>query len=178
MLKKLLIKGVEMKLDNNGQITVELILMISFIIIMIISITNIAGSTNELNRAMLAAKHGAIEGASSNGLAVFPQESYKNYSGNVNKQGILNVKDIRIINIKQTVKGKDAFNKTRIQLKAYASCPNMGTKEEKESMGDRINYNMRKSIVKSFKSENISNKLYNPAFSDSYSFTTANVEWV
>ena len=164
--------------DNKGQITVELILILSFIIIIIISITNIAGSANELNIAMIAAEEGASEGVSSNGLAIFPQDTYKNYSSNIEKQGILNAKDIRIINIKRTVKGKDAFNKTRIQLKVYASCPNIQTREEKESIGDRINYNMRKSIVKSFKSENISNKLYNPAYSDNYSFTTANVEWV
>ena len=167
-----------MKLDNKGQNTVELILILSFIIIIIISITNIADSANELNIAMMAAKQGAANGASSNGLAIFPEESYRNYSSNIDKQGILTAKDIKIINIKQTPKGKDAFNKTRIQLKVYASCPNIQTREEKESIGDRINYNMRKSIVKSFKSENITNKLYNPAFSDSYSFTTANVEWV
>ena len=167
-----------MKLDNKGQITVELILILSFIIIIIISITIIAGSANELNMAMLAAEQGAFNGASGNGMAIFPQESYKNYSGNIEKQGILNPKNIHIINIKKIEKGKDTLNKTRIQLKVYASCPNIQTREEKESIGDRINYNMRKSIVKSFKSENITNKLYNPAFSDSYSFTTANVEWV
>ena len=167
-----------MELDNKGQITVELILILSFILIIIISITSIAGSANELNMAMLAAEQGTLNGASGNGLAIFPQEAYKNYSSNIDKQGILNPKNIHIINIKKTEKGKDALNKTRIQLKVYASCPNIPTREEKESIGDRINYNMRKSIVKSFKSENISNKLYNPAFSDSYSFTTANVEWV
>ena len=167
-----------MEFDNKGQITVELILILSFILIIIISITSIAGSANELNMAMLAAEQGALNGASGNGLAIFPQEAYKNYSSNIDKQGILNPKNIHIINIKKTEKGKDALNKTRIQLKVYASCPNIPTREEKESIGDRINYNMRKSIVKSFKSENISNKLYNPAFSDSYSFTTANVEWV
>ena len=167
-----------MELDNKGQITVELILILSFILIIIISITSIAGSANELNMAMLAAEQGALNGASGNGLAIFPQEAYKNYSSNIDKQGILNPKNIHIINIKKTEKGKDALNKTRIQLKVYASCPNIPTREEKESIGDRINYNMRKSIVKSFKSENITNKLYNPAFSDSYSFTTANVEWV
>ncbi len=167
-----------MELDNKGQITVELILILSFILIIIISITSIAGSANELNMAMLAAEQGALNGASGNGLAIFPQEAYKNYSSNIDKQGILNPKNIHIINIKKTEKGKDALNKTRIQLKVYASCPNIPTREEKESIGDRINYNMRKRIVKSFKSENISNKLYNPAFSDSYSFTTANVEWV
>ena len=72
-----------MKLDDKGQITVELILILSFIIIIIISITSIAGSANELNMAMLAAEQGAFNGASGNGMAIFPQESYKNYSGNI-----------------------------------------------------------------------------------------------
>ena len=57
-----------MKLDNKGQITVELILILSFIIIIIISITSIAGSANELNMAMLAAEQGAFNGASGNGM--------------------------------------------------------------------------------------------------------------
>ena len=114
-----------MKLDDKGQITVELILILSFIIIIIISITSIAGSANELNMAMLAAEQGAFNGASGNGMAIFPQESYKNYSGNIEKQGILNPKNIHIINIKKIEKGKDTLNKTRIQLKVYASCPNI-----------------------------------------------------
>ena len=97
-----------MELDNKGQITVELILILSFILIIIISITSIAGSANELNMAMLAAEQGALNGASGNGLAIFPQEAYKNYSSNIDKQGILNPKNIHIINIKKTEKGKDA----------------------------------------------------------------------
>ena len=40
----------------------------------------------------------------------------------------------------------------------------MKTKEDKAAIGDRINYNVRKSITQSFKSENITNKLFNPAF--------------
>jgi hypothetical protein len=120
-----------MELDNKGQITVELILILSFILIIIISITSIAGSANELNMAMLAAEQGALNGASGNGLAIFPQEAYKNYSSNIDKQGILNPKNIHIINIKKTEKGKDALNKTRIQLKVYASCPNIPTREER-----------------------------------------------
>jgi hypothetical protein len=87
-------------------------------------------------------------------------------------------KCIKIVKITETDKGKDNFNRTRIQLKIYASCPNLKTKEEKESAGDRINYNVRKSITNSFKTENITNKLFNPAFSNKYSFTTANVVWV
>lgn len=90
----------------------------------------------------------------------------------------MKTKNIKIVKISQSIKGKDTFNRTRIQLKIYASSPNIKTKEEKESAGDRINYNVRKSIANSFKTENISNKLFNPAFSNKYSFTTANVVWV
>ncbi|MBE6512728.1 MAG: hypothetical protein E7Z75_06270 [Methanobrevibacter olleyae] len=91
---------------------------------------------------------------------------------------MLRQKRIKIIKIKQTVNGKDSFNRTRIQLKIYASSPDVKTKEQKEAVGDRINYNVRKSITNSFKSENITNKLFNPAISNKYSFTTGNVVWV
>ena len=128
--------------------------------------------------AMASAKNGAFEGAYTNGLAIYPKESYDNYSKDDKKEGLLNSKNIKIIKISQTIKGKDSFNKTRIQLKVYASSQEIKTKEEKESAGDRINYNMRKSITNSFKTENITNRLFNPAFSNKYSFTTANVEWI
>ena len=45
-------------------------------------------------------------------------------------------------------------------------------------IGDRINYNLRKSIALSFNSTKSTNKLYNPVFSPHYVFTTANVGWV
>ena len=111
-------------------------------------------------------------------LAIYPKESYENYSKDPKKQSLMKTKNIKIVKITQSIKGKDTFNKTRIQLKIYASSPNVKTKEEKESAGDRINYNVRKNIANSFKTENISNKLFNPAFSNKYSFTTANVVWV
>ena len=111
-------------------------------------------------------------------LKEFHQESYDNYSKDFKKQPLLREKNIKIVKINQTIKGHDNFNRTRIQLKIYASSPYVKTKEEKEAIGDRINYNVRKSITQSFKSENITNKLFNPAFSNKYSFTTANVVWV
>lgn len=167
-----------MKIDENGQITVELILLLSFTLITIIFLSNTISDANELNMAMASARNGAFEGISSNGLAVYPKETFENYSKDHKKQQMLNMKNIHIIKITQTLKGQDSFNKTRIQLKVYASSPQLKTKEEKVSAGDRINYNLRKSITNSFKTENITNRLFNPAFSNKYSFTTANVEWV
>lgn len=167
-----------MKIDNEGQMTVELLLLISFTLITAIILANAIMDSNELNIAMASARNGAFEGASSSGLAIFPKESYDNYSKDLKKQTLMNTKDIKIVKITQSVKGKDTFNRTRIQVKVYASSPSIKTKEEKESMGDRINYNVRKSITNSFKTENITNKLFNPALSNKYSFTTANVVWV
>ena len=167
-----------MKMDEKGQITVELLLLISFTLITAIILANVALDTNELNVAMTSARNGAFEGVSSNGLAIYPKESYDNYSKDPKKQSLMRMKNIKIVKITQSIKGKDNFNRTRIQLKIYASSPDVKTKEEKESVGDRINYNVRKSIANSFKTENITNKLFNPAFSNKYSFTTANVVWV
>ena len=167
-----------MKMDTKGQITVELLLLISFAIISAILLANAIIDANELNVAMASARDGAFEGISSNGLAIYPKESYDNYSKDFKKQPLLREKNIKIVKINQTIKGHDNFNRTRIQLKIYASSPDVKTKEEKEAIGDRINYNVRKSITQSFKSENITNKLFNPAFSNKYSFTTANVVWV
>ena len=167
-----------MKIDEKGQITVELLLLISFALITTIMLANAIMDSNELNIAMASARNGAFEGISSSGLAIYPKESYDNYSKDPKKQSLMREKNINIVKISQTIKGKDNFNRTRIQLKIYASSPNIKTKEEKESIGDRINYKKKKSITKSFKTENITNRLFNPAFSNKYSFTTANVVWV
>ena len=167
-----------MKIDEKGQITVELLLLISFALIAAIVLSNVIMDSNELNIAMASARNGAFEGISSNGLAIYSKESYDNYSKDLKKQSLLKEKSIKILKIEQSIKGKDNFNRTRIQLKIYASSPDVKTKEEKESAGDRINYNVRKSIANSFKTENITNKLFNPAYSNKYSFTTANVVWV
>ena len=170
--------GKIMKIDKKGQMTVELILLVSFAIVSAMILANAVMDSNELNMAMASARNGAYEGISSNGLAIYPKESFDNYSTDPKKQSMMRQKCIKIVKITEAYKGKDNFNRTRIQLKIYASCPNLKTKEEKESAGDRINYNVRKSITNSFKTENITNKLFNPAFSNKYSFTTANVVWV
>ena len=167
-----------MKIDKKGQITVELLLLISFALISTVILANVTMDSNELNIAMASARNGAYEGTFSNDFAIYPKDSYDNYSKDPKKQSLLREKNIKIVKISQTVKGKDNFNRTRIQLKIYASSPDIKTKEEKESAGDRINYNVRRSITNSFETENITNKLFNPAFSNKSSFTTANVVWV
>ena len=70
------------------------------------------------------------------------------------------------------------YNKKRIQFKVYAKSSKEFNSDELVSIGDRINYNLRKSVAISFNSTDATNKLYNPVFSQHYVFTTANVKWV
>ena len=105
-----------MKIDKKGQITVELLLLVSFALITIIILTNVILDSNELNIAMASARNGAFEGISSNGLAIFPKESYDNYSRDPKKHSLMKRKNIKIVKISQSIKGKDNFNRTRIQL--------------------------------------------------------------
>lgn len=166
-----------MNFDNNGQISVELLLLIGITIIIVISLSNIINTENELNKAMISAENGAYEGISINSLAIYPEETFEEYM-NKSQEQLTHTKNIKIIKIDKKIQKTDKYNKTRIQLKVYASSPDINSKEDKESTGDRINYNIRKCISESFNSENLSNALYNPSFTPHYSFTTANVQWI
>ena len=72
----------------------------------------------------------------------------------------------------------DNYDKKKIQFKVYANTSKNFSKKQLDSIGDRINYNLRKSLAISFNSTSSTNKLFNPVFSSHYVFTTANVKWV
>ena len=60
-----------MRMDKKGQITVELLLLISFALISAIVLANVIMDSNELNISIASARNGAYEGISSNGLAIY-----------------------------------------------------------------------------------------------------------
>ena len=166
-----------LKTENNGQISMEFILLIGISFILILSLATFLNNENELNIAMAAARNGAIEGANMDGVAIYPKSSFDDYSNN--NQILTYPSSVKIIKIEKTNNGfHDVYNRTRIQLRVYASSPDLKTTSDKNSAGDRINYYVRKNIANSFKTENLSNNLYNPSFSTNYVFTTANVQWV
>jgi hypothetical protein len=70
------------------------------------------------------------------------------------------------------------YEKKKIQFKVYAKTSKRFSNDDLVSIGDRINYNLRKSLAISFNSTSSTNKLYNPVFSSHYVFTTANVKWI
>lgn len=55
-------------MEIKGQVSLELILIIGFILILILGIASFLGTDNELNQIMSAARSGAIEGANAESL--------------------------------------------------------------------------------------------------------------
>ncbi len=167
----------QLKNDIYGQISIEFILIIGFSLILMISLATILNPENELNIAMAAARNGASEGVAIDELAIYPKNSFEDYI--LNNQILTYPKSIKIIKIEKTNNGyHEVYNRTRIQLKIYASSSTLKTTADKNSAGDRINFYVRKSIATSFNTTSLTNNLYNPSFSNNYVFTTANVQWV
>jgi len=163
--------------DNKGQISAEFLLLVgSLIVVMLIALSFIA-SQNELSLAMSAARNGVYEGSSYASSAIYPTDTFNDYSKS--DYVMLVPSSVEIVNISYEDMGYDSnFEKNRIQFKVYAHSSKDLDKKELDSIGDRINYNLRKSIALTFETTKSTNKLYNPVFSPHYIFTTANIKWV
>lgn len=160
--------------DEKGQLSGEYMLLVgSLIVVLMISIFMIANE-NELNIAMAAAKSG--EGVASSSSAIYPKETFNEYD---DMEGLKHPYSVSIVNVSYNSSGIDEnYGKQKIQFKVYAKASADYNKKELDSIGDRINYNLRKSVAMSFNTADSTNKLYNPVFSNNYVFTTANVVWV
>ena len=163
--------------DDRAQISAELLFLFgTLIIVLMISVVFIY-EEQELNIAMGAAKTGAIEGLAASSSAVYPIDTYRDYSNS--KASLLIPYSVEIVNISYAEMGHDSnYDKKKIQFRVYAKTSDRFDSDELTSIGDRINYNLRKSIAISFNTTQATNKLYNPVFSPHYVFTTANVKWV
>ena len=164
-------------MENKGQISGEYLLLVGvLIIILMVSEVFIAGE-NELNVAMSAARIGVTEGIGVSSAAMYSIDSYNDYS--TSKSNLLHPYSIDIVNISYSELGVDNnYGKKKIQFNVYAKASEKYSKSELDSIGDRINYNLRKSLAISFNSTSSTNNLYNPVFSQHYVFTTANIKWV
>lgn len=163
--------------DSRAQISAELLFLFGvLVLVFMISVIFIANQ-NELNTAMAAARSGAIEGIALTSSGIYPIDTYREYSNS--DMNILNPYCVELVNVSYLEMGMDNnYNKKRIQFKVYAKSSKEFNSDELVSVGDRINYNLRKSVAISFNSTDATNKLYNPVFSQHYVFTTANVKWV
>ena len=164
-------------MDNKGQLSAEYLLLAGVLIILVMLAIVFVASENELNMAMSAARNGAIEGIGTSSLALYPIDTYNEYSNS--KSSLLHPYSVDIVNVSYVDMGMDKnYNKKKIQFKVYAKTSNEYSKSELDSIGDRINYNLRKSVAISFNSTPSTNRLYNPVFSPHYVYTTSNVKWV
>lgn len=163
-------------MDIYGQITIEFVLLIGFILTLILGIATYLGEDIELTHAMAAGRSGAIEGSNIDSFAIYPEESFNN---NIeNHPRLISPSSVKIININYKNFGfNTTYNKTRIQFHITASCPTV-EEQDKNPIGDRINYYARKRISESFGTSNQTNAAFNPAYSNKYVFTTADVKWV
>ena len=164
-------------MGNRGQITGEYLLLAGVLIIVVMMSLQFIAFENELNTAMGAARNGVTEGIGTSSVAIYSKDSYNDYASS--KSSLLHPYSVEIINITYSDLGRDNnYDKQKIQFKVYAKVSDKYSKSELDSIGDRINYNLRKSLAICFNSTSSTNKLYNPLFSPHYVFTTANIKWV
>lgn len=163
--------------DNRAQISAEFLFLFGILIVIVMLAVVFVSGENELNLAMAAAKNGAIEGAAISASAVYPEDTFRDYSHS--KNSLLSPYSVEIVNVSYNDIGHDVnYDKRWIQFTVYAKTSERFSHDELVSIGDRINYNLRKSVATSFNSTASTNKLYNPVFSPHYVYTTANVKWV
>ena len=163
--------------ENRAQISAEFLLVFGILILVVMMAIAFVSNQNELNIAMSAARNGVNEGLSTSSSAIYPEDTFRDYS--MSKMGLMSPYTVKIVNISYKELGYDInYDKKWIQFEVYAKTSERFDNDELVSIGDRINYNLRKSISISFNSTQATNKLYNPVFSPHYVYTTANVKWV
>lgn len=162
--------------DVRGQITIEFLVIVGLSIIILFPLASGITDSAEFNQAMSSVRVGALEGAISNGLAIYPDEAFKDYK--LEHQRLLNPSDVKIIKIEYMNQGYNPnYKKTKIQIRIHASVPSVIEKTDRNCLGDRINFYARKKICDTFMTQNLTNSVFNPAFSTKYVFTTADVCW-
>lgn len=164
-------------IEQNGQISAEYLLITGVMILILIISAVLIFNNQELNIAMGSARNGVNEGLVDSSIAIYTKQAYDDYSKS--KSNILVPYSVEIVNVSYSDMGNDInYDKEKIQFKVYAKNSKEFSKKELDSIGDRINYNLRKSLAIAFNSTSSTNRLYNPVFSPHYVFTTANVKWV
>ncbi|MDI9624512.1 MAG: hypothetical protein QFX38_06465 [Methanothermobacter sp.] len=127
--------------------------------------------------ALAAARDGAIQGANMDELALYSWDAYHEYT--TRKNILLQPSSVQIIKMEAIKEGyNETYGKYKIRLIVYAHLKREIPEDCRNSLGDRINYYMRRNICSTFKTENMTNGFYNPAFSYNYMFTTSDVKWV
>lgn len=92
-------------IDNKGQISAEFLFLFGVLILVVMLSIVFVSHESELNIAMAAARSGAIEGASSSSAAIYPADTFRDYS--YSKTGLLHPYSVDIINVSYNELGHD-----------------------------------------------------------------------
>lgn len=155
-------------MNNQGQLTLEYILILSIIIITIISTSTIILLEAEKNTIQNAALTGAQQGVDKNAYAMYYNDTYNTYYKDSLK--LIQSNQIKIIKIIQKEDGKI------IILTTYAHTTTLNS-HEKNLASSRINYYIRRNIMNTF-NKKTNDTYYNPCYSNNYEIKTNNIIWV
>lgn len=158
----------------------SVIIEYSFIAVVLLifsySLFSVVQHEHELSVALCAAKSGANLATTMNNYAVYPTISFDNYTEF--KPELLSPSVTKIIKIEYKFKGyNERYKKFEIELQVYAHVNRLFNNHSLRSLGDRINYNVRKSICEVFGTGD-KYEYYDPAFSQNFVFITPEVKWV
>lgn len=163
-------------MDYRGQISIEFVMIVATIPLMVLLLGVFTSESSELTLAMAAARNGATQGANLDSLAFYPDQAFSNYTHK--NQRLLLPSHVQILKVEYKNQGYNpVYQKTKIQIKVHASDPTLKNPDDKNCMGERINYYVRKSISGTFQTDYMSNNAFNPVFSHRYYYTTADVKW-
>jgi uncharacterized protein (UPF0333 family) len=156
-------------MNNEGQITVEYILLIAMIMLIVLLTASVLVKESEKNTILNSAQIGAQIGVDKNAYAMYYNDTFKEYEENYVK--LLHPSELKVINITM-----NEMNDT-LRLKAYIHTNNYLTNNERYIVGSRINYYIRKTVSETFNQEN-NDLFYNNLKSYNFKIETEEVGWV
>lgn len=163
-------------MDERAQISIEFMMILAVIPLTVLLLGLLTSESSELTLAIAAARNGATQGANLNSMAFYPDQAFSNYT-NENQRLLLPSK-VQILKVEYKNQGYNSvYQRTKIQIRVYASDPTLKNRDDQNCMGERINYCVRKSISGAFNTDYLTNNAYNPVFSHRYYYTTADVKW-
>lgn len=163
-------------MDSRAQISIEFMMIVAMIPLMVLLFGSFTSESSELTLAIAAARNGATQGANLDSLAFYPDQAFSIYTHK--NQRLLLPSKIQILKVEYKNQGYNSvYQRTKIQIRVHASDPTLKNQDDKNCMGERINYYVRKSISGSFKTDYMTNNAFNPVFSYRYYYTTADVKW-
>ncbi|WP_292474632.1 hypothetical protein [Methanosphaera sp.] len=156
-------------MNNKGQIVAEYILVIGIIIVILITMSQILIEESEKNTILESAQIGAQIGIDKNAYAMYYNDTFNNYMLNYPK--LLYPTEISVINISMM------NNNRSIILQVFLHSDNYLTNNQKEIVGSRVNYYIRKTISETFNQKN-SDLYYENCQTNNYKIETKKVKWI